>query len=73
MVLDGYINKNLNSLEFHYTILDGSENIGLISLSFERGHGDNFRTSINFVEANLYKQETFILSIVVWAVVLLYL
>jgi hypothetical protein len=73
MVLDGYINKNLNSLEFHYAILDGSVNIGLISMSFERGDGDNFRTKVDYVEANLYKQETFILSIVVWAVVLLYL
>lgn len=60
MILDGYINKNLNSLEFDYTIADGKDNIGLISLKFERGHGDNFRTSILYVEANIYKQETFI-------------
>jgi hypothetical protein len=73
MILDGYINKNLNSLQFHYTIADGTDNIGLISLNFERGHGDNFRTSIHYVEANLYKQETLIYSVVVWALVLLYL
>jgi hypothetical protein len=53
MILDGYINKNLNRLEFDYTIAGAKENIGLVSLIFERGHGDNFRTSVLYVESNL--------------------
>jgi hypothetical protein len=73
MILDGYINKNLNSLEFHYAVADGTDHIALISLSFIRGNGDNFRTRIHILVSHLYEQETFIFTIVVWVIVLLYL
>jgi hypothetical protein len=72
MILDGYINKNLNSLEFHYAVADGPKNIALVSLSFIRGNGDNFTTSIHFFVSHVYEQETFIFILVVWIIVLIY-